>query len=473
MRITDIIRLGITYLIPGLILAAIVVLGFAVGYFLVYKKILKGKKHIKAGTVAVCVMLMVYLMMVIGATMLSRPSAVFGTQKIQMLFYSYRDAWVNWKAASWRAIILNYVMFIPLGILLPLLGKIFRKGYVCYLAGFLFSAFIELVQLCTHRGLFEFDDLLGNTVGTMIGYGIFTFGSYVLSGIKKVDKKPALMHMILCQIPVILTILLFSMIFIQYSVKELGNNSFVAVKKYNMDRVAVNNNIIPGECVHSMPIYKAKVLSVKEAEAKGREVMNSFGLNVDESRTIVYDETLIMYSAGDGGNSIWIDYLGGKYTLTFPGVFFTEDGKESRPLIGASEEEVRNAVPFMIPADAFFTEQENGMYEFTVGLHESGEDIQSGTLRCNLYHDVGVGRIENRILDLNRYKDFETYDINEALEQIYAGRWSYYKDISEMTIESYRIDYSLDSKGFYQPDYVFSCILDGVQEEIHIPAIKL
>ncbi len=128
MRITDIIRLGITYLIPGLILAAIVVLGFAVGYFLVYKKILKGKKHIKAGTVAVCVMLMVYLMMVIGATMLSRPSAVFGTQKIQMLFYSYRDAWVNWKAASWRAIILNYVMFIPLGILLPLLGKIFRKG---------------------------------------------------------------------------------------------------------------------------------------------------------------------------------------------------------------------------------------------------------------------------------------------------------------------------------------------------------
>ena len=40
MRITDIIRLGITYLIPGFILAAIVVLGFAGGYFLVYKKIL-------------------------------------------------------------------------------------------------------------------------------------------------------------------------------------------------------------------------------------------------------------------------------------------------------------------------------------------------------------------------------------------------------------------------------------------------
>ncbi len=59
MRITDIIRLGITYLIPGLILAAIVVLGFAVGYFLVYKKILNGKKHIKAGTFAVCVILMV------------------------------------------------------------------------------------------------------------------------------------------------------------------------------------------------------------------------------------------------------------------------------------------------------------------------------------------------------------------------------------------------------------------------------
>ena len=28
-------------------------------------------------------------------------------------------------------------------------------------------------QLCFRRGLFEWDDIIGNTVGTIIGYGIY------------------------------------------------------------------------------------------------------------------------------------------------------------------------------------------------------------------------------------------------------------------------------------------------------------
>lgn len=46
-------------------------------------------------------------------------------------------------------------------------------------SGLLISVCIEVVQLVFHRGLFEFDDMFHNTLGTLIGIGIFLFVSVV------------------------------------------------------------------------------------------------------------------------------------------------------------------------------------------------------------------------------------------------------------------------------------------------------
>ena len=46
------------------------------------------------------------------------------------------------------------------------------------------SGLIEVVQLILHRGLFEFDDIVHNTFGTVIGIGVFIF-------IKGVGKRLA------------------------------------------------------------------------------------------------------------------------------------------------------------------------------------------------------------------------------------------------------------------------------------------
>lgn len=64
-------------------------------------------------------------------------------------------------------IIANIAMFIPVGILA---GRILGKKGI--LLGMCFSASIEITQLITHRGLFEFDDIIHNTLGTAIGVGI-------------------------------------------------------------------------------------------------------------------------------------------------------------------------------------------------------------------------------------------------------------------------------------------------------------
>ena len=64
-------------------------------------------------------------------------------------------------------------MFILLGYLIPLQRRGSSKLYWILLIAFLFSIFIEIVQLVTHRGWFDANDVLHNTLGAMIGYLIY------------------------------------------------------------------------------------------------------------------------------------------------------------------------------------------------------------------------------------------------------------------------------------------------------------
>ena len=47
-----------------------------------------------------------------------------------------------------------------------------NKLIVSLSIGLLLSASIETIQLVSHRGLFEFDDIVHNTIGTAIGVGL-------------------------------------------------------------------------------------------------------------------------------------------------------------------------------------------------------------------------------------------------------------------------------------------------------------
>lgn len=64
---------------------------------------------------------------------------------------------------------LNVVLFLPLGILLPVLWKRFRGMKPVLAAGFFLSLGIELLQILTFR-LTDVNDLLMNTLGTLLGF---------------------------------------------------------------------------------------------------------------------------------------------------------------------------------------------------------------------------------------------------------------------------------------------------------------
>lgn len=67
----------------------------------------------------------------------------------------------------------NVFAFSPFGFLLPNLSVRMRSWWKMLLLSFFVTMCIECTQLVTRLGVFDVDDLLMNTLGGVIGYGIY------------------------------------------------------------------------------------------------------------------------------------------------------------------------------------------------------------------------------------------------------------------------------------------------------------
>ena len=122
-------------------------------------------------------LLAAYVVFILMETIIGRKPGVGRYELVPLWSYSHPVLRME--------IILNYVLFIPLGFLLYLcFGE--RSGMKVVLIGFLLSASIEIIQLVFKIGLFEFDDMIGNTIGCLIGAVI----GKMVEKIKKRTLKP-------------------------------------------------------------------------------------------------------------------------------------------------------------------------------------------------------------------------------------------------------------------------------------------
>lgn len=65
----------------------------------------------------------------------------------------------------------NIAAFLPFGLLLPaLLPTRMRKLLAVFFMTYLFSLSVECVQMLTHVGIFDLDDIILNTLGGVLGY---------------------------------------------------------------------------------------------------------------------------------------------------------------------------------------------------------------------------------------------------------------------------------------------------------------
>ena len=83
-------------------------------------------------------------------------------------------------------VVLNVIMMMPVGFLLPLAIKRISLKIVLLFTGVI-ELFIELMQLVLCRGLAEWDDIIHGVIGAVIGYGICRI-------ILKIKSKHAAMY---------------------------------------------------------------------------------------------------------------------------------------------------------------------------------------------------------------------------------------------------------------------------------------
>ena len=67
----------------------------------------------------------------------------------------------------------NIVLFVPIGFLVPAVTGC-EKMWKTVSAGIGFSIIIETIQFITSRGCFDLDDVMLNSFGTVVGFGLYS-----------------------------------------------------------------------------------------------------------------------------------------------------------------------------------------------------------------------------------------------------------------------------------------------------------
>lgn len=123
----------------------------------------------KLSTVVSIPLLVFYLAFVLTITIIERTPAK--EMKYNLKLFWTVGAILNGRRALIAETFWNIVLFVPIGAMGAAIMR--RHLWTVIIAGLLLSAGIEVTQLLTYRGLFEFDDILNNTLGTAIGAAVW------------------------------------------------------------------------------------------------------------------------------------------------------------------------------------------------------------------------------------------------------------------------------------------------------------
>ena len=386
------------------------------------------------------------------------------------LFRAWREALNNFTQHRWLNVLLNIAMFCPFGFLLPILSRIFRKWYLTIPAGFGYSLVIELLQLIFARGVFDVDDLFCNTLGTIIGYFAVMV---ILSAFTSKGKRWKSILVYAC-------LLLFSIgsigsVFLVYHLQEFGNLPEAAVY-----RIQTGDTVWSLEC--ELPEVRQRA-AVYLTQTRTQEDCDAFAQAFQQVIPTVFDDISYYQEAayymdhgnGDGAHFLYVHYLdqGYEYMAIY----------DDEPVwVDADRETVLKALekyPILVPDAAEFIVEGDGWHRFALQQMADGEDFCGGNLRVRIAQDGTIREIENSLLSYTFYRDAAVICPEEACKRLCAGKFQdgdffEMKKPSELSVLACVLEYRVDTKGFYQPVYVFDVASpDGdYQCRTVIPALK-
>ena len=469
MRISAVIQLARQYMLLGIISSIVIVTLFLIGYFLVYRKLMKGTKKLKASKVGLWSIFLIYMIVVLGATIGDRVS---GYESINLqLFSSYKDVYNNFSLGEWRNIILNILMFVPIGFMIPLIFKKCERCYITYLVGFGITLFIEILQLVSKRGIFELDDIINNSLGCAIGYGIVMLFISLFKR-KKVNQKYKALITISYQIPLIVSIIFISMTFIKYDKQELGNLPITNSYNINMSKIDISTKLNLDNESKKAYVYETYVGDKEDAINLANKIFSNFDTNIDESQNDEYDDTIV-FKSEKGDYSLWVNYKG---LTTWFTDFSQLEVKGAENLSYTEIQALLSKFDIELPIDADFKDNGDGNYSISLNMVKSKDMYLNGELICTISKNGIVSNFTNNIISYKSYKEYDILSLKEAYDEILKGNFrliGMVDKISNINITGASLIYQLDSKGFYQPVYDFTANIDGnINHHIYISALK-
>lgn len=149
--------------------------------------VLYRKGKLKESTALSIPLLAFYLSFAVTVTIIERVTSAHPKYNLQV-FWTYMSI-AEGTTELISEIFWNIVLFIPIGFLFSyIIPK--KRWWLNAVSGMLISSGIEIMQLVLHRGYFEFDDIIHNTFGTVIGIGIWVLVNlFLLSKITIFKQK--------------------------------------------------------------------------------------------------------------------------------------------------------------------------------------------------------------------------------------------------------------------------------------------
>ncbi|MFH0068900.1 VanZ family protein [Peribacillus sp. NPDC056705] len=463
MRLQEIIGIVREYFFLALI--AVIVLGIILflGYFIVNRKPFGEKKNFPKKQLFLGGLFTGYVIMVIGVTFLNRGANYQGGMDLSF-FSSYREAWYSFSVRHWQFVYLNIFMFVPFGILFPLLHSRFKKAVWTIGTAAFFTLSIESVQLITGYGIFDVDDLFNNLLGAIIGYGIIM--GFIT--IKEKGIKRSLFYFS----PLLLVFILSGSMFAYYCLKEFGNLSIVPIHRTNTTNATITIDVQLEDHRRKVPVYRAPSYTKASADEFVQNFFERMHIDTSDMEDISYPDEGMYRINGENSYHLSFQFLDGSYSfLDFSRL---DEDIEPKDIDEETLKESLTKFGIDIPQDARFQKVDTGMYEWTVDKKARRNQLIDGVLTANYYNDNTVKEIEDQLITYDKVKDIQIKSQQEAYKEVLKGKFQIFtrnNKIDTLQIHKVEVSYYLDSKGYYQPVYDFYSTVDGKDMTILIPGI--
>lgn len=482
MRLTYVFQLGKQYAVFGFVAAIVSILLMAFGSAIYFKRSNQENRKFPWTKFVAGGLFVFYFSIVLGATMLNRGQYEHGMTQLG-LFETYKDAWYEADMVEWRNLVLNVMMFCPIGFLLPFTVPCFRKWWITYLAGFGCTVFIETLQYVRRCGVFQTDDLLNNFIGATIGFGCFQL--VILIKNKWLRRNLHIRRTVLCQIPLFVTVIGFVSIFAVYQCNEYGNLKMENVQHYNMSNIYITSEVAYAQEEAEDYVSQVKTYNREEAFELAKHIFWCAGMNINPSDCAYYDERATFY-ADNKAAAIWLNYQGGTYELQNYSQQFDSHNNAIALKKDATFEEIKGALAeygIIVPENATFVTDNLGSYTINIpASNQVGESSISGVICANYTVNDMFAYLKCFLMERNPYKQVSIMSEKEVVQHIQNGEFSEIvteegavidlATVQNINIAAIEKNYIADSKGYFRPYYKVSVLCNDVEGVIEISAIS-